>query len=105
MSEPNREDAVRFITERLVEQGEYEFMQEATFKQMVDELSLIDEKYMAESGVDDGEAYDDEVAFQRMFTGISGKFPQYKMYCMRLTEDYMDMYEEYLESIGAIEWE
>jgi len=27
------------------------------------------------------------------------------MYCMRFVDDYLDYSEQYLDSIGAIEWE
>ena len=36
---------------------------------------------------------------------LRAAYPEHKMYLMRFVEDYMDYYEDYLESIGAIDWE
>lgn len=36
---------------------------------------------------------------------MQAQFPAYKMYAMRLSEDYLDFAEEYLVSVDAIEWD
>lgn len=72
---------------------------------VVDALMELDEEYMQKSGANDGALYDDDEAYELIFAGIGKRFAQYKMYAMRLTEDYMDFAEEYLASVGAIEWE
>ena len=60
---------------------------------------------MESAPVEEGGVYDDEAAFELLFEGLKERFPQYQMFCMRLAEDYMDAVEEYLDSIGALEWD
>ena len=72
---------------------------------MLDKIVALDEEFMETSGVNDGEVYDDEKAFDFLFGEMQKSFEEQKMYCMRFVEDYMDYSEAYLESIGAIEWD
>ena len=60
---------------------------------------------MAASGADDGAVYDDDAAFDFMDEKMNERYPAQKMYLMRFVEDYMDYCEQYLDSIGAIDWE
>ena len=100
--EENNQNA--YILEKFREQGDFDFMKE--LPQVVDALIELDERFMKESGVTDDDAvYDDDKAYEFLFDGLSERFPARKMYVMRLVEDYLDYEEEYLESIGAIEWE
>ncbi|MBR0026441.1 MAG: hypothetical protein IJP37_04695 [Clostridia bacterium] len=105
MPEIDSAAAFKFVLDKFKEQGDYSFLKEGELESMVSAMQAMDEEYMKTSGVDEGGIYDDEAAFDQLFAGMQAKFPEYKMYCMRLAEDYMDYYEEYLESIGAIEWE
>ena len=91
------ENAKKFIKERFVQQGD--------FDRMLDRVVELDEEFMEKSGVNDGEVYDDDKAFDYLFEGLQKDFEEQKMYCMRFVEDYMDYSEAYLESIGAIEWD
>ena len=77
----------------------------AVLSAMVGAALTYDEAFMAESGVDEGELYDDDAAYDYLHDHLSGQFPEYEMYIMRFVDDYMDFNEQYLESIGAIEWE
>jgi len=93
-----------YILAKFQEQGDFAFMEE--LEQMVDTLVALDEKFMADTGAEDGEeVYDDDKAYEFLFAAMTEKYPARKMYIMRLVEDYMDYAEDYLESIGAIEWE
>ena len=105
MPEIDSAAALKYVLDKFKEQGDYSFLKEGELETMVAIMQAMDEEYMKASGVDEGGIYDDEAAFDKLFAGMQAKFPEYKMYCMRLAEDYMDYYEEYLESIGAIEWE
>lgn len=105
MSEIDSAAARKYVLDKFNEQGDYSFLKEGELESMVSAMQEMDEEYMRVSGVDDGGVYDDEAAFEQLFEGMKARFPEYKMYCMRLAEDYMDYYEEYLDSIGAIEWE
>ena len=49
--------------------------------------------------------YDDDAAYEALYADLQQRFPAYKMYAMRLSEDYLDFAEEYLVSVDAIEWE
>lgn len=99
------ENAKKFIKQRFMEQGDFLILKEDVFDQMLDRIVALDEAFMESSGVNDGEVYDDEKAFDYLFAEMQKSFEEQKMYCMRFVEDYMDYSEAYLESIGAIEWD
>lgn len=99
------ENAKKYIKQRFVEQGDFLILKEEVFDAMLDRITELDEAFMEETGVNDGEVYDDDKAFDYLFEGMQKAFEEQKMYCMRFVEDYMDYSEGYLESIGAIEWE
>lgn len=99
------EGAHAYILERMQKQGDFEFLPEGLLEEMLKKLIALDDAYMKIAGVDEGEEYDDDAAMQALFEGMAGSFPDYRMYMMRMTEDYLDYNEEYLDSIGAIDWE
>lgn len=99
------ENAKKFIKERYVTQGDFLIFKEEIFDSMLDRIVELDEEFMETSGVNDGAVYDDDKAFDYLFEGMQKSFEEQKMYCMRFVEDYMDYSEQYLESIGAIEWD
>ena len=99
------ENAKKYIKQRFMEQGDFLILKEDVFDSMLDRVVALDEEFMETSGVNDGEVYDDEKAFDYLFDGMQKSFEEQKMYCMRFVEDYMDYSEAYLESIGAIEWD
>lgn len=74
-------------------------------EQLLDAVIKLDEAYMEEAGVNDGEVYDDDAAYDYFMEKLPALFPEQKMYLMRFVEDYMEYSEAYLESIGAIDWE
>lgn len=99
------ENAKKYIKQRFVEQGDFLILMEEVFDRMLDRAVELDEAFMEQSGVNDGEVYDDDKAFEYLFEEMQKSFEDQKMYCMRFVEDYLDYSEQYLESIGAIEWE
>ncbi len=99
------ENAKKFIKQKFMEQGDFLILKEEVFDQMLDRIVELDETFMEENGVNDGEVYDDDKAFEYLFAEMQKSFEEQKMYCMRFVEDYMDYSEAYLESIGAIEWD
>lgn len=99
------ENAKKFIKHRFMEQGDFLILKEEVFDAMLDRIIALDEEFMETNGVNDGEVYDDEKAFDFLFEGMQKAFDEQKMYCMRFVEDYMDYSEAYLDSIGAIEWD
>lgn len=99
------ENAKKYIKQRFMEQGDFLILKEDVFDSMLDRIVALDETFMETSGVNDGEIYDDEKAFDFLFEEMQKSFEEQKMYCMRFVEDYMDYSEAYLESIGAIEWD
>ncbi len=94
-----------YILEKFSAEGDFSFLKEEELPAMVDTLIGLDKAYMETSGVNEGGVYDDDEAYEQLFVGLAQKFPQYKMYCMRMTEDYLDFSEEYMAKVGAIEWE
>ena len=91
-----------YILDKFVKEGDYDFMQEGDLEKIVSAMADLDAAYM--DSVGDG-VYDDDEAYEKMFPQLQKQFPDYKMYCMRLCEDYLDFSEEYLASIDAIDWE
>ena len=100
--EIDREKMKAYILEKFTSEGDFEFMQDKLIE-AVDAMIEIDELYIASLG-EDG-VYDDDELYEKMFPEMQKRFPDHKMYCMRLCEDYLDFEEEYLVSIDAIEWE
>lgn len=101
----NAKDAKSYLVARFIEQGDYTFLPEGLLEEMVEKLIALDEAFMRQSGVEEGAPYDDEAACAAIFEDMAKAFPAHRMYMMRITEDYLDFNEEYLESIGAIDWE
>ena len=97
MEEYSKVDAKAFIANKFSEQGDFNILPKAVMD--------LDEAYMEQAGVNDGEVYDDDQAFEYMMTKLQDAFPEQKMYIMRFVEDYMEYDEAYLESVGLIEWE
>jgi len=98
-------NAKEFILDKFTQLGDYDFLPQGMLEKMVDKLIALDEAYMETSGVMEGEAYDDDAAADVIFAGMQEAFPEYKMYAMRLTDDYLDYNEEYLDVTGQIEWD
>lgn len=99
------EKAREFIKNKFTEQGDFLILPADVFDAMLDRVLALDEEFMESSGVNDGAEYDDDAAFEAMFEELTKEFPEQKMYCMRFVDDYLDYSEQYLDSIGAIEWE
>ena len=105
MEEYSKVDAWAFIANKFSEQGDFNILPKDVFDRMLDAVMDLDEAFMAQSGVNDGEVYDDDQAFDYMMAELQKSFPEQKMYIMRFVEDYMEYDEAYLESVGLIEWE
>ena len=96
--------AKEYILKQFKEQGDFDFVDEKTFEDMVETVMALDQEYLNKVSDTDG-FYDDDEAYEFMFGKMKEKFEDYQMYMMRLVEDYLDYNEDYLNSIGAIEWE
>ena len=92
-----------FFFYKLNVEGDFDFLKDGLMEELVDAMMAIDQNYLAKLGEDDD--YDDDDAYDLLYEGMQKKYPVLKMYAMRLSEDYLDFSEEYLESVGAIEWE
>ncbi|MBO4878881.1 MAG: hypothetical protein IK064_04570 [Clostridia bacterium] len=95
--------AKEYIAEKFKNQGDFDFISEAEFNEMLDALLELDRAYLIEIGEE--EPYDEDVIFDRMHAALSEKHPKLKTYLMRFVDDYMDFMEQYLVSIDAVEWE
>ncbi len=94
-----------FIVAKFQERGDFGFLPVDKLSSMVEALLQLDEGYMLSAKVHDGEEYDDDAAYTVLFSGMQTRFPEYKMYMMRMCEDYLDYNEEYLETTDQIEWD
>ncbi len=92
-----------YILDKFQKEGDFDFLQEGELEAMVDAMLAADAAYM-EPLPEDGE-YDDDAAYEALYADLQQRFPAYKMYAMRLSEDYLDFAEEYLVSVDAIEWD
>jgi len=74
-----------------------------------EDLSAIEDDFYADEDdydeEEDDEYYDDDDVYDMLFAAMQKKYPDYKMFAMRLAEDYLDFAEEYLVSVDAIEWD
>ena len=105
MEEYSKAEARAYIANKFSEQGDFNILPKDVFEKMLDKVLELDEAFMAETGVNDGQVYDDDQAFEYMMKGLQEAFPEQKMYAMRFVEDYMEYDEAYLESAGLINWE
>ena len=105
MEEYSKAEARAYIANKFSEQGDFNILPKDVFEKMLDKVLELDEAFMAETGVNDGQVYDDDQAFEYMMKGLQEAFPEQKMYAMRFVEDYMEYDEAYLESAGLIDWE
>lgn len=92
-----------YILNKFNVEGDFDFLKDGLMEELVDAMMAIDQNYLAKLGEDDD--YDDDDAYDLLYEGMQKKYPELKIYAMRLSEDYLDFSEEYLESVGAIEWE
>lgn len=92
-----------YVLDKFVKEGDFDFLKSGELNEMVDAMIELDTAYMDYLAED--AMYEDDDAYEKLFTAMQERYPQYKMYCMRLAEDYLDFAEEYLVSVGAIEWE
>ena len=92
-----------YILNKFNVESDFDFLKDGLMEELVDAMMAIDQNYLAKLGEDDD--YDDDDAYDLLYEGMQKKYPELKMYAMRLSEDYLDFSEEYLESVGAIEWE
>ena len=92
-----------YILNKFNVEGDFDFLKDGLMEELLDAMMAIDQNYLAKLGEDDD--YDDDDAYDLLYEGMQKKYPELKMYAMRLSEDYLDFSEEYLESVGAIEWE
>lgn len=99
------QEAKAYLMDCFMKQGDYDFLPDGALNEMLEKLLALDEAFMARTGVDDGAVYDDEAAEEALLEGMQQEFPDFKMYMMRLVEDYLDYHEEYLLSVDGIEWE
>ncbi|HPF53046.1 MAG TPA: hypothetical protein P5116_01605 [Eubacteriales bacterium] len=105
MEEYSKEGAKSYIAACFLKQGDFGILPKGVFNEMLDKVMELDEEFMVKSGVNDGAFYDDDDAFDYMFKAMCEAFSEQKMYCMRFIDDYMGYNEDYLDSVGGIDWE
>lgn len=101
-NEINVTEAAAAIARDFENEGDFDFMKEEERMALIQKLVTLDLNYMEEIGDD---VYDEDVIYERLYAAAEEACPQYKTYLMRFVDDYMDFMEQYLVSIGAVEWE
>lgn len=100
------DEAKAFITAKFAEQGDFiQIMPQEDIDRLIGRTQELNETFMDEKGVNDGETYDDDEAYAYLTEKLGEEFPEQKMYIGRFVDDYMEYDEAYLESIGAIAWD
>ena len=94
-----------YVLNKFNAEGDFSFLKPVELERMVDSMIALDTEFMERTGAFDDAEYDDDAAYEHIFEAMKKLYPGYQMYCMRLSEDYLDFSEEYLDSIGAIEWD
>lgn len=95
-----------YVVNKFKSEGDFDFLNPGEIEKMVEAMAELDAKYMLDAKIiEEDRDYDDDDAYEAIFEAMKERFPEYKAYCMRLCEDYLDFTEEYLASIDAIEWE
>jgi len=94
--------AAEIIAREFENEGDFDFMKEEEREGLIKKLITVDLAYMDEIG--EG-IYDEDVVYERLYAAAEEQCPQYKTYLMRFVDDYMDFMEQYLVSVGAVEWE
>jgi len=92
-----------YILDKFQKEGDFDFLKDGEMETILDAMLAIDKGYMI-TLPEDGE-YDDDAAYELIFADLQTRYPDYKMYAMRMAEDYLDFAEEYLVSVDAIEWD
>ena len=95
-------EATAHIVADFENEGDFDFVKQDEMRKLVEKLVNVDFAYMDEIGDD---VYDEDVIYERLYAAAEETCPQYKTYLMRFVDDYMDFMEQYLVSIGAVEWE
>ena len=107
----DREEAIRFISERIHGKDHPELRE--LLPGIIGDLIDADMAYMLESGVldEDGQSagnfYEDDDAFEYMVEKIAKDRkldPEKAVKMASLIDDYMDYQQEYLESRGLVQW-
>lgn len=101
--ELNIEQARSYIAAKFRAQGDFDFMNDEELEGIINLLLGIDAIYLDEVG-EDG-VYDEDTVYERMISAASTGYSRYQTYLMRFVDDYIDYMEQYLVSIGAVEWE
>ncbi len=98
--------AKAYILDCFQKQGDFsEIADEKKLDEMISAVMKFDAAFMHETGADEDAVYDDDAAYDYLHDKMMERFPDFKMYMLRLVEDYMDYSEQYLDSLGLIDWE
>lgn len=101
----NIQELREYVLAKFKAEGDFAFLKDGEIEHMVDNLVRLDAEFMERTGAIEGEVYDDDDAYDFLCTAMKQMYPDYQIYCLRLSEDYLDFSEEYLESIDAIDWD
>ena len=98
--EIDRYAALKFICDKLAELSCSNTMEAAQIRQFAALALDLDITFMMNSGVLNGEEYDDSAAYEYISKGLS----RYDI-DESFVEDYMEAMESYLENAGGIAWD
>ena len=80
-----------YILNKFKNEGDFDFLKEGLMEELVDEMMSVDQAYLAKLSEDDD--YEDDDVYEMLIAALQNKYPNYKMYAMRLAEDYLDFSE------------
>ena len=79
--EIDRKQMKEYILDKFTKEGDFDFMRDK-LPEVIDVMIDLDEAYIGSLGENDD--YDDDAVYDAIFPELQRRFPDYKMYCMRL---------------------
>ncbi len=103
----NKPELKAYVLSGMPKKNDYSILAEGDLERITDALIEFEEAYINSITPNaDGELeYDDQAAFDMISKALKEEFPQYLTFCEAMTNDYMDLSEEFLTESGDIDWE
>ena len=102
--ELDRAEAAKAVSQALCALPACKNLSPALVEEIAARAIDVDLGYMEKADVFSGEAYDEDEAYAALCKGLSAAFPKLSG-LDSLMDDYMEAFEIYLDSIGAIAWD
>lgn len=89
----------------LREESGYKHLNDTQLEQALERCMAADDAFMDQSGVAEGQMYDDDAAHAFICAELTRAVPQSRPWADALVDDYLAYNETYLEDHGEIAWD